>query len=208
MRVISGKFKGISLVNLENENIRPTSDRAKEMIFSTLNSILLMDDKNLTDLLVLDCFCGTRSLGIEAISRGARKVVFIDSEQDSLNICKKNCAKLNIMNLVEMIKLDFIKSSLGQIYNKFDLFFCDSPYGKFCVSEVINKMKKIIKKNSYGVVELPIQKKKLIFQGFEIIKQKKYLNITFFLLKNFNHYFLPKSFSISLRFNSTYVCLP
>ena len=87
------------------------------------------------------------------------------------------------MNLVEMIKLDFIKSSLGQIDNKFDLFFCDSPYGKFCVSEVINKMKKIIKKNSYGVVELPIQKKKLIFQGFKILKKKKISKSHFFFIK-------------------------
>ncbi len=183
MRVISGKFKGISLVNLKNETIRPTSDRAKEMIFSTLNSILLMDNKNLTDLLVLDCFCGTGALGIEAISRGARKVIFIDSEEDSLNICKKNCAKLNIMNSVEMIKLDFINNSLSQIYDKFDLFFCDSPYGKFCVSKLINKMNKIIKKNSYGVVELPIQKNKLVFQGFEILKKKKISKSHFFFIK-------------------------
>ena len=64
------------------------------MIFSTLNSILLMDNKNLTDLLVLDCFCGTGALGIKAISRGARKVIFIDSEEDSLNICKKKLCKI------------------------------------------------------------------------------------------------------------------
>lgn len=183
MRVISGKFKGISLVNLENESIRPTSDRAKEMIFSTLNSILLMDDKYLKDLLVLDCFCGTGALGIEAISRGARRVVFIDSKEDSLNICKKNCLKLNIMHSVEMIKLDFTNSSLSQIYTKFDLFFCDSPYGKFCVSDLINKMKKIIKKDSIGVIELPIQKKKLKFQGFEIMKQKKISKSHFFFIK-------------------------
>ena len=208
MRVISGKFKGVSLVNLKNRAIRPTSDRAKEMIFSTLNSILLMDNKNLTDLLVLDCFCGTGALGIEAISRGAQKVIFIDSEEESLNICKRNCEKLKIMNSVEMIKLDFVNNSLSQIYSKFDLFFCDSPYGKFVASELVNKMKKITKKNSYGVLELPIQKNKLTFQGFEILKKKKFLNLTFFLSKDFNYYFLPKSFSISLSFSSIYVGLP
>ena len=183
MRVISGKFKGESLVSFENENIRPTSDRAKEMIFSTLNSILIKDKKKFLDLVILDCFCGTGALGIEAISRGALKATFIDSEQRSLNICRENCQKLDIMNLVELLKVDFIKDSLSQVHIKFDLFFCDSPYGQFSVSKLIQKFNKIIKKNSYGVVELPIQKDRLSFDGFEILKKKKISRSYFFFIK-------------------------
>ncbi len=183
MRVISGKFKGVSLVNFENENVRPTSDRAKEMIFSTLNSILLKDRKKFTDLVVLDCFCGTGALGIEAISRGTQRVTFIDSKQSSLNICEKNCKKLKIMNSVELLKINFINDSLNKIFVKFDLFFCDSPYGEFSVSKLIRRFNKIIRKNSYGVIELPIQNNILTFDGFEILKKKKISKSSFFFIK-------------------------
>ncbi len=183
MRVISGKFKGSSLVTLKNNNIRPTSDRAKEMIFSTLNSILLKDKKKITDLLVLDCFCGTGALGIEAISRGAKEVTFIDSAQVSLKICKQNCEKLNILNSVEIIKLDFINDSLNQIKTKFDLFFCDPPYGEFSIDLLINKTIKIIKNNSYGILELPIQKNELKFDDFKILKERKISKSQFVFVK-------------------------
>ena len=73
MRIISGKYRGTKLFLPPDDLIRPTSDRAKEMIFSTLNSIILKKKLNFDDMKVLDFFCGTGGLGIECISRGFKK---------------------------------------------------------------------------------------------------------------------------------------
>ena len=69
MRIISGKFKGRKLVSFPNKNIRPTSDRAKEMIFSTLHSILKKKQKSFDKLKILDCFCGMRDESEESSGR-------------------------------------------------------------------------------------------------------------------------------------------
>ena len=76
MRIISGNFKSIKLFSPKNSYIRPTLDRAKEMIFSTLNSILTARNLDFNNLIVLDCFCGTGALGFECLSRGSGKVFF------------------------------------------------------------------------------------------------------------------------------------
>ena len=89
MRIISGKFKTRLIKTPSNNSIRPTSDRAREMIFNTLNSLLIKDKKKITGQAIIDCFCGTGVLGIEALSRGAEHVTFIDSSNESLNLCRK-----------------------------------------------------------------------------------------------------------------------
>ena len=75
MRIISGKHRGTNLFLPPDDLIRPTSDRAKEMIFSTLNSIILKKKLKFDDMKVLDFFCGAGGLGIECISRGFKKVI-------------------------------------------------------------------------------------------------------------------------------------
>ena len=183
MRIISGKFKGKLLVSLSDYNIRPTSDRAKEMIFSTLNSILLKDKRNFIDLSVLDCFCGTGALGIEAKSRGSIRVTFIDSINESLEICKLNCKSLRIFESVDIIKLDFMNDNLDQLNKKFDLFFFDPPYNKFSIDKLMNRAKKIMGYNTYAVLELPNNNKQYIFKDFKIIKKKKISKSLFLFLK-------------------------
>ena len=88
MRIISGKFKGKKLFSPNNNLIRPTSDRAKEMIFNTLNSYFLNKNINFKNLIVLDCFCGSGAIGLEFLSRGS-KVIFVDNCLESINLTKK-----------------------------------------------------------------------------------------------------------------------
>ena len=120
MKIVSGKFKGRVLKGPNDNSIRPTSNRAREMIFSTLNSFLLKDKKSLSDLKVLDCFCGTGALGIEAISRGAKKVIFIDNSNKAIDICRKNCLELKIEKSTKIIQSDFTKEKKEYLV---DIFF-------------------------------------------------------------------------------------
>ena len=90
MRVIAGVAKGRKLVAPIGDHIRPTMDRVKEAIFNSLHSYGLVNDKSFLDL-----FSGTGSLGIEALSRGANSVVFIDNHEEAIDCITVNVEKLN-----------------------------------------------------------------------------------------------------------------
>ena len=83
MRIIAGKARGRKLIPPATMETRPTLDRVKEAMFSTIQNYLL-------DAVVIDVFAGTGSLGLEAASRGARKVILCDNSKEAINIIKKN----------------------------------------------------------------------------------------------------------------------
>ncbi len=172
MKIISGKLKGRNLLGPSSNFIRPTSYRAKEMIYSTLNSLFIKINKNLKDTMVLDCFCGTGALGIEAVSRGSKKAVFIDNSQEALQICRENCFKLEIINFVEIIKLDLVNEDFKSIKFNFDLFFFDPPYGKISTEKLLDKIYPFLNSNAVGVIELPKKSQKISFKNFNLLKKK------------------------------------
>ena len=122
MRVISGKYKGMRLIAPETYDIRPTTDKVKESVFSTVQ-------QHVDGGVVLDLFSGTGALGIEALSRGAQKVYFCDCNSKSLDLLVKNlsfCDKIEY----ELYKGDYadcirLLSSRGV---KCDVILCDPPY--------------------------------------------------------------------------------
>ena len=123
MRVIAGKYKSRVLAEFAGEDVRPTSDRAKEALFNIL-SLKIYGAR------VLDLFAGSGALGIESWSRGAKEVVFNDCSKDSLAILKKNLTALKIPVNGEEAKLmqsDYLVA-LGQLKGEFDLIFIDPPY--------------------------------------------------------------------------------
>ena len=89
MRIISGKFRGKKLLAPKSNEIRPTSDRAKEMMFNTIEVILKNKNKKFHDIVILDCFCGSGALGLESISRGCQKVFFLDNSKEAIRLTKK-----------------------------------------------------------------------------------------------------------------------
>ena len=89
MRVITGIAKGKRLDTLEGMDVRPTTDRVKEGMFSSIQF-------DLENTLVLDLFAGSGQLGIEALSRGARSAVFVDNSKKSLEVVKANLEKTNL----------------------------------------------------------------------------------------------------------------
>ena len=118
MRVIAGKHRGRVLKEFKGREIRPTADRAKEAIFNILQTEICGSS-------FLDLYCGTGNMAIEALSRGAEKVVLVDSSKDSIALAKANLAMLK--EDAEVFCLDaltYVLSSRG----KFDIIFLDPPY--------------------------------------------------------------------------------
>ena len=110
MRVIAGTAGGIRLLTPEGTGIRPTSDRARESIFNSLHSRSAIQESE-----VLDLFAGTGALGIEALSRGAKKATFVDNSPESLELVKENLKiyQKMIKGYVEQYKmLNIVMSSI------------------------------------------------------------------------------------------------
>ncbi|MBQ7164629.1 MAG: 16S rRNA (guanine(966)-N(2))-methyltransferase RsmD, partial [Clostridia bacterium] len=118
MRVIGGKHRGAVLYEFKGQAIRPTSDRAKEAVFNILQF-------SVKGSKCLDLCCGTGSLGIEALSRGAAEVTFADNARESVELTKKNLAKTG--ERAEVILSDALVF-LGRCRKKFDIVFIDPPY--------------------------------------------------------------------------------
>ncbi len=119
MIVSSGKYRGRKLVDNKFNHIRPTADIVKQAIFNKLSF-------QIQDARVLDLFCGTGALGIEAISRGAKEVIFADKDARSLALTKQNLASLGIT--AKTMRGDY-KDVLKQLQGrKFDIILLDPPY--------------------------------------------------------------------------------
>lgn len=122
MRIISGRFKGHQLVAFKADHIRPTTDRVKETMFNKL-----MFD--LEGARVLDLFCGTGNLGLEALSRGARECIFVEKNPKSIEIARKNIEKLKVASseykIINMDVLTYLRAYQGE---PFDIIFADPPF--------------------------------------------------------------------------------
>jgi 16S rRNA (guanine966-N2)-methyltransferase len=121
MKIIAGKFKGKSLNFRTVQGIRPTSQKVKEAIFSIL-------DKEVQDAVVLDLFCGMGNLGIEAISRGAKEVHFVDVNPKALKQISFFLEMLEIEKQATLIKRDYLKALKHFEEEYFDLILIDPPY--------------------------------------------------------------------------------
>ena len=129
MRVISGKARGTSLYSLEGNHTRPTTDRVKESMFSIINF-------HIPDGVVLDLFAGSGALGIEALSRGARKCYFIENSHSAADIVKKNIEKTSLKENSVLKVVDY-KSFLNSANEKFDVILLDPPYNKKMCDEAM-----------------------------------------------------------------------
>jgi 16S rRNA (guanine(966)-N(2))-methyltransferase RsmD len=183
MRIISGKFRGQKLCAPLDSKIRPTSDRAKEMIFNTLNSILQKRKLTYNNLSVLDCFSGSGSLGIECISRGTENVFFVDKSLQSLNLTKKNCDSIQSNHLAKFLLSDF-RNLKKNIFSA-DLFFLDPPYKKYKINEIVTFLNSngLIKKKTIGIIEIPKLEVINDIKDFRILKKKINSNSSFLFVE-------------------------
>lgn len=129
MRVITGTAKGTRLHTLEGLDVRPTTDRVKEGMFSAIQF-------DIPDARVLDLFAGSGQLGIEALSRGARQAVFVDQSKDSLAVVRENLKKCGFTDRCELHQKaaeQFIRTARGT----FDMIFLDPPYRMDILEQII-----------------------------------------------------------------------
>ena len=122
LRIISGQFKGRRIDAPEGPQIRPTSDRLRERIFSILQSRV----GSFEGLSVADIFAGTGAMGIEAVSRGAAKAWFVEKHEDSLELLRGNLEKVGIAGLGRVIAAD--ARQLPKADEPFNILFLDPPY--------------------------------------------------------------------------------
>mgnify|MGYP001814899520 CR=1 FL=1 len=128
MRIIAGRFRGTALASVgkgdAGAHLRPTTDRVRESLFNVLNNYDLPEGAR-----VLDLFAGTGALGLEALSRGAVHVAFVDDGRVAQRLIGQNIAKLGVRDQTEVIRRDARKLP-GRTGAPFDLVFLDPPYGK------------------------------------------------------------------------------
>ncbi len=136
MRIVGGKYGSRILKAPKDDAIRPTSDKLRGAIFNILRSRGVLDEA-----LVMDCFCGTGALGIEALSQGADSCVFVDNNRKSLDLAKENAAALKIGDEAEFIFRDATKMGprLPTIPAR-SLVFLDPPYRKNLVPQALDSL--------------------------------------------------------------------
>lgn len=142
MRIISGKYKGHIINCPRGKDVRPTTDRVKESIFSSLISILGSFD----NAIVLDAFAGSGSLGFEALSRGAKSVVMFENNYNTYKNLINNASKLNLNeDELKICKDDVFNSgfSLIRFREPFNVVFLDPPY-KYNANQVLSLLTNLI----------------------------------------------------------------
>ena len=125
MRIVGGRFRGVRLKTPDDDRVRPTTDRVRESLF---NILAHRDPPALAGAVVLDLFAGTGALGLEALSRGAGRAVFVDQDARSLALVRENIAACRAGDLCEAVRADSARlpaRALGAT-----LAFLDPPYGK------------------------------------------------------------------------------
>lgn len=135
VRIITGSKKGKKLITLEGEATRPTSERIKGAIFSSIQF-------DIESRRVLDLFAGSGQLGFEALSRGAESVTFVDSEREAMEIVKRNAKDLDFFDRSKFSVADYrnyIRKASGR--DRFDLVFIDPPYAMECCVEAAMRLR-------------------------------------------------------------------
>ncbi len=178
LRVISGSVRGKKLLCAEGTDVRPTLDRVKESVFNMLAF-------DIPDACVLDLFSGSGSLGIEALSRGARHCTFIDNAEKSVAITKKNIESTHFDSLSTVLKCDSI-DYISKTDKQFDIIFIDPPYESDLYFQALDKIRQkgILAENGLIVLEYDLElTPHFNTDGFEIIKDKKYGRVKILIMK-------------------------
>lgn len=168
MRVISGKFKGKNLSFVSNEELRPTANMVRQALFTKLQF-------EISGKRFLDLFAGSGAIGVEALSRGALRVVFVDKSPLAINIIKQNVASIvTDFRQFGIVQMDF-RRALETLLEEFDYIFLDPPYKSNFYLEAANL---ILKNNllSNGGILICEHEAKSQFEipGFCLISRKKY----------------------------------
>ena len=166
-RIIGGVHKGTKIPYKPSETIRPTESRARETLFNWL-----MHDTE--GAICLDMFSGTGALGIEALSRGADKVIFLEKNKGLCLIINNLLEELSVTQKAEVIHTDSLKYPLEKLNLIFDIVFLDPPFRKDFLNSVYNKFDKttLLREGSLIYVESE-EELEINFMSWKEIKKSK-----------------------------------
>ncbi len=176
VRIISGKSRGRKLLAPPGLDTRPTTDRVKESMFNLL--IPYLPAKN-----VLDLFAGSGALGIEALSRGAEKCTFLDTDKAALLTIKKNLELARETENSEVLSADAL-TYLGRTSSKFDLIFLDPPYNKGLLTKALTLIfeRDLLSESGVIVAESEAGGEEPPSGLFKALKNARYGKTTVFIL--------------------------
>jgi len=169
MRVITGKARGIQLKTPDGMLTRPTTDRVKEALFSVIHF-------DLPGARVLDLFGGTGQLGIDALSRGAKSAVFVDSREDACRLIRENLKRTKLETDAKVVRSDYL-DYLKRCRESFDIILLDPPYAEVFLENALKCITEIDILQSGGIIvaERPVGKELAFeFEGYTRSKDYKY----------------------------------
>tara|TARA_B100000963_G_C22544850_1_gene633931 strand:+ start:247 stop:807 length:561 start_codon:yes stop_codon:yes gene_type:complete len=177
MRIISGSSKGKKIFIPKDNNTRPLRDMVKESIFNLIKHSKKIKIK-IEKSHILDLFSGSGSFGLECISRGAKKVTFIENYSSILNILKKNINLLDAVSSSKIIEkncFDILKSERF-LSSKFDIIFLDPPFKEKRIDPLLKRIKEIdiIKKDGIIIIHRHKKDNQDFNNNFNIVDQRTY----------------------------------
>lgn len=181
MRIISGTARGTKLYTLEGTETRPTLDRVKESLFNIIQS-------DIQDSNALDLFSGSGAIGLELLSRGAKKAVLCDNSKDAIKIIKQNAQKTHLDDKAEIYNIDFSNLIEKLEDQKFDIIYIDPPYATDYIKIALEKIIefKLVDINTKIIIETDDEKrilKQIEKMDVEITDRRKYGRATIIFLK-------------------------
>lgn len=165
MRVITGIARGRRLTAMEGEEVRPTTERVKEAVFSIIQF-------QIEGRRFLDLFAGSGQMGIEALSRGAAQAVFVDSRKESVEIIKKNLHAVELEKNARVLAMDSL-SYLAQKNQPFDIAFLDPPYSVGLLQQALPGTAAIMNKGGVILCEHPADEDMPVAAG-DFVKGREY----------------------------------
>lgn len=177
MRIISGKHRSRIIKMVDIDTTRETTDKVRGAIFNLISFYPI-------EGVVLDLFSGSGALGLEALSRGARKAYFNDMGKKAYLVTKENCKALGYNSEVVITNLDY-KRALTMYKEPFDLVFLDPPYKLDCCNEIVKYIEENDLLTKDGFIICEVDKDTIISETdkFMIYKEKNYGIRTVYILQ-------------------------
>ena len=183
LRIIAGKYKNRVIPTLKKTIYRPSTSRLREALFSILTSGEFAENQILQGANILDAFCGSGSLGFEALSRGAKSVTFIDLNGDCLKLARQFATTIGELENTSFLNLN--SQILPKAADKFDIVFIDPPYHNKLAEKAIDSLLEggWLLPGALLVVEVAKTEDLMIPKNIQLIKERLYNNNKLLLLK-------------------------
>jgi len=180
IRILAGKWKKTPIKVVQECVLRPTPSRVRETLFNWISFY-----KNIEDCRVLDLFCGSGILGLEAVSRGAQEAVLIDKNKETILNIKKTMLRLNCDSTIKTICTNSIHWLSVNTKEKFDIIFVDPPYKSNLLKKVLPISLNSLNKNGLIYLEGDFSSINMLqpYKELTLLKTGKTASVCYLLLK-------------------------